>query len=65
MIRDALLEQDDARTLLLKIPNGKDLRVEFIAKLVSMNLGLVAFGPSSSSSSALEDAYLNLVKESS
>ena len=62
---DAVLEQEDACTLELRVPSGKDLREEVIAKLVSMNLGLVSFGPSSSSSNALEGAYLNLVKESS
>lgn len=62
---DAVLEQGDARTLELRMRNGKDLREEVIAKLVSMNLGLVSFGPSSSSSNALEEAYLSLVKESS
>ena len=64
IVPEVALEQEDACTLQLKVHDGKDFREGIIAKLVSMNLGLVSFGPSSSST-ALEDAYLNLVKESS
>ena len=55
------IERIDSQTVLLEFSNESDPRQRIISILAAANTGLVSF---QSSSTALEDTYLNLVKDS-
>jgi len=52
-------EKSDGTTFRIKFIGGLDVQERILADLVKMNIGMVSFRPASS---ALEEAYLNLVK---
>ena len=53
------VEKLDARNLRIRFGGGAEEQARILSELVSMNLGVISFR---ASASALEDAYLNLIK---
>lgn len=53
-------EKIDSRTLRIRFDGGLEAQARILSDLVALNLGIVSFR---ASSSALEDVYLNLIKE--
>ena len=54
-------EKIDSRSVRIKFSGGLESQENLLSDLVSLRVGLVSFHPASS---ALEDSYLNLIKES-
>ena len=54
------VEKIDSRNLRIRFNGGNENQERLLVSLVSMKIGLISFRPSSS---ALEDTYLNLIKE--
>lgn len=55
-----IAEKSDDTTFRIEFSGGLDVQEKLLADLVKMNIGIVSFRPSSS---ALEGAYLSLIKE--
>jgi ABC-2 type transport system ATP-binding protein len=53
-------EKIDDRNLRIKFTGGIDVQQQLLSELMKMNLGVVSYKPASS---ALEDTYLNLIKD--
>jgi hypothetical protein len=53
-------EKGDHTTLLVSFTGGLAAQESILASMVGMNLGVISFKPAAS---ALEDAYLSLVKD--
>ena len=54
------VEKADSRNLRIRFTGGNENQERLLVSLVSMKIGLISFHPSSS---ALEDTYLNLIKD--
>ncbi|HZW54870.1 MAG TPA: ABC transporter ATP-binding protein [Nitrososphaerales archaeon] len=54
------VEKLDIRNLRIRFGGGLEAQAKILSELVAMNLGIISFR---ASASALEDAYLNLIKE--
>lgn len=53
-------EKIDDRNLRIRFSGGTDVQQRILAEMVKMNMGVISYKPASS---ALEDVYLNLIKE--
>jgi ABC-2 type transport system ATP-binding protein len=53
-------ERIDERNLRIRFSGGTDVQQRILAEMVKMNVGVISYKPASS---ALEDVYLNLIKD--